>query len=429
MANKLYEESNIQAIADAIRVQNGTQETYTVAEMSDAIMAIQGGLSDDVKEALLNCFAHVAWIDENGQEYYDALYNALYPPVTLDYISAVYTQSGTIYDDDNIDELKNDLVVTAHYSDLTSETVTTYTLSGTLTVGISAITVTYEGKTTTFNVVVTERATLTSISAVYTQSGNVYDSDSLESLKSDLIVTAHYSDSSSDTVSSSDYTLSGTLMIGTSTITVTYEEKTTTFSVIVTEKPVVYRHIWDFTQSLVDSVGGVEAQISTKASQDSSGLHLNNTQSVCLLGTNVFPPNSVVEVTFVSTTAGTFTAQHGRLLMISDIASPVLSTNAGNGFIYRSTGRWAVYKGSWMDSETTDADVFNGKKLTMKYYYSSADAKYHTDVYADDTLIIAYSNSTKWNTNADANNLYIGSVGQAYYSAVISDVKIYDYEG
>lgn len=35
--------------------------------------------SDDFKTALLNCFENVAWINENGQTYYDALYSSLYP--------------------------------------------------------------------------------------------------------------------------------------------------------------------------------------------------------------------------------------------------------------------------------------------------------------------------------------------------------------
>jgi cardiolipin synthase len=35
------------------------------------------GLSEDAKTALLACFRHVAWIDENGQDYYDALVAAL----------------------------------------------------------------------------------------------------------------------------------------------------------------------------------------------------------------------------------------------------------------------------------------------------------------------------------------------------------------
>ena len=70
-------------------------------------------------------------------------------------ISAVYTQSGTVYDTDTLDILKSDLVVTAHYDNSTTQTITTYTLSGTLAEGTSTITVAYGGKTTTFNVTVT----------------------------------------------------------------------------------------------------------------------------------------------------------------------------------------------------------------------------------------------------------------------------------
>ena len=74
---------------------------------------------------------------------------------------------------------------------------------------------------------------LVSITATYTQSSSVYDVDSLDSLKSNLVVTALYSDSSTETVPSTDYILSGTLTGGTSTITVTYGDKTDTFDVEV----------------------------------------------------------------------------------------------------------------------------------------------------------------------------------------------------
>lgn len=113
------------------------------------------GLTDDIKQALLDCFEHVAWTDEHGQDYVDALEAALYPPANLVSISAVYTQSGTVYDTDTLDSLRDDLVVTAHYDNGTSETVTNYTLSGTLAVGTSTVTVSYGGKTATFSVTVT----------------------------------------------------------------------------------------------------------------------------------------------------------------------------------------------------------------------------------------------------------------------------------
>lgn len=113
------------------------------------------GLTADIKAALLQIAQKVAYIDDDGQTYYDALENALYPPADLVSISAVYAQSGTVYDTDTLDSLKSDLVVTAHMSDSTTQTITGYTLSGTLAEGTSTITVSYGGKTTTFTVTVT----------------------------------------------------------------------------------------------------------------------------------------------------------------------------------------------------------------------------------------------------------------------------------
>lgn len=134
-------------------------------EAIEEISQSGGGITEAVKVALLNCFAHTAWIDANGQTYYDALYNALYdvPAPTLTSISAVYTQSGTVYTTDTLDSLKSDLVVTAHCSDSSTSTVASadYTLSGTLTVGTSTITVSYGGKTDTFNVTVSADTTHT----------------------------------------------------------------------------------------------------------------------------------------------------------------------------------------------------------------------------------------------------------------------------
>lgn len=113
------------------------------------------GVSEDLKVALLQIAQKVAYIDEDGQDYYDALYDALYPPAALVSISAVYTQSGTITNYSTLDDLRPDLVVTAYYDNGTSAVVTTYTLSGTLTEGTSTITAAYGGKTATFTVVVT----------------------------------------------------------------------------------------------------------------------------------------------------------------------------------------------------------------------------------------------------------------------------------
>ena len=83
------------------------------------------------------------------------------PTKTLSSISAVYNQGSTaVYPSTNLDSLKNNLTVTATYSDNSNSVISSgYSLSGNLTVGTSTITVTYSGKTTTFNVTVTEEST------------------------------------------------------------------------------------------------------------------------------------------------------------------------------------------------------------------------------------------------------------------------------
>lgn len=114
-----------------------------------------GGMSNAAKQALLNCFEHVAWADDDGQDYYDALEAALNSSAKeVESISATYTQSGLVFDTDSLNSLKSDLVVTATYTDETTATIDSskYTLSGTLAIGTSTVTVTYEGKTDTFSV-------------------------------------------------------------------------------------------------------------------------------------------------------------------------------------------------------------------------------------------------------------------------------------
>ena len=48
MSKKLYEESDVQAIADAIRAKNGSTDKYTVAEMAQAVTDIPSGGGGDI---------------------------------------------------------------------------------------------------------------------------------------------------------------------------------------------------------------------------------------------------------------------------------------------------------------------------------------------------------------------------------------------
>jgi hypothetical protein len=172
---------DVQELVDSIPADY-TQLSDDVSSLKEEISHI-GGLSEDIKQAMLQIAEKVAYIDEHGQDYYDDLYDALYPSADLVSISAVYTQSGTVYDSDSLDSLKTDLIVTAHFSDSTTQTVTNYTLSGTLVEGTSTVTVTYGGKTTTFTVTVTDSRQLP------TQYTWLYDPQSGDLLSEESYVT------------------------------------------------------------------------------------------------------------------------------------------------------------------------------------------------------------------------------------------------
>ena len=131
-------------------VANGKVSEYEFGVISE-------GLTEAAKVALLNCFQHVAWADEHGQDYYDDLHDALYPDTSLSRISAVFTQgSFVVYPNTPLADLKAYLTVTGYYRDGTSGYITDYALTGTLAVGTSTITVECQGLTDTFTVTVQE---------------------------------------------------------------------------------------------------------------------------------------------------------------------------------------------------------------------------------------------------------------------------------
>lgn len=133
-------------------------ELNSIADMKAAITSMfEETMSVEAKQALLNLLSHVAYTDEHGQDYYDALEAELFRTAELVSISAVFDQgSAVIYDTDDLDTLRQYLTVTATYEDLSEREITGYTLSGTLTVGTSTITVAYGGKTVTFEVTVSD---------------------------------------------------------------------------------------------------------------------------------------------------------------------------------------------------------------------------------------------------------------------------------
>lgn len=306
----------------------------------------EGQLTDEIKDAILAMFQHVAFSDDEGQTYYDALYDAMYPTVTV-----------------------------------------------------------------------------TSISAVFNQGLNpVYDTDTLDSLKTYLTVTAFYDDGSSATVAAADYTLSGTLEVGTSTITVTYEECTDDFTVTVTANPNPLLHSWDFTQSLDDSVGGVTAVLSTASLvRDSTGLHFNAVSQACDLGL-VMEADTTMEVDFAEfdmINGHNTSTNHTRMFMVGS------NPDGSNGILIRSRNGITVYKDAWWSSyysiPAADMWTFFANKTVSIYIDSDGYATLKVDGVSYGKAGKAFATSKHWFLG----NNSTGGAGANFYDCTITGVRIY----
>ena len=193
------------------------------------------GLTPEERNAIVELFRMATYTGDNAGQYIAVLDSQ---PATG--ITATFTQGGaTIYDTASLESLRQYLVVEANYSGSSSVVVSDYTLSGTLTPGTSTVTVSWGGFTDTFSVTVTAATVLTGITATFTQGQTVCYADMpLDKLKKNLVVEAQYDSGSPVTIS--DYTLSGSLVEGLSTVTVAYQDKTDTFDVTVSAAPLLY---------------------------------------------------------------------------------------------------------------------------------------------------------------------------------------------
>lgn len=402
-------------------------ETTDKSSLVDAINEVaQGGggsgITDEVRSALLACFRHIAFLDDDD-DYYGDLYDALYAvtAISLNTNSLSFTSLNTTQ------QLTATTVpVGGDVTWLSSDTsIATVSSSGLVTAkgyGSATITATSGSVSATCSVVVSQ-ATLTSISAVYTQSGTVYDTDSLDSLKSDLVVTATWSDSSTSTVSASDYTLSGTLVAGTSTITVSYGGKTDTFDVTVTEYvPASPIYDWDFTSSMVDSVGGKTAI--TTGTQDSSGVTFSDTSKYIAFD-GVYAKDRTYEID-VDSIVKTIANDYGRLWMVDADAN---TTQGGSGYIITGTkkgGDIFYMNGSWESSvivdKTTDSNGSYYSNSTVGFYVDNSG---YVSVYKDGTLL--GTSSTALSSDYDGKNVYIGSSLTDYLpNATFTGFRVYE---
>jgi hypothetical protein len=242
------------------------------------------------------------------------------------------------------------------------------------------------------------------INAVYTQTETVCEDTPLDDLKTDLVVTAYYQGGGSRVVD--NYTLSGTLEVGTSTITATYKGFSDTFEVTV-KSSINYIYKWDLTKSLTDEIQGITAIISGLASfTEGEGVKFTgSTGKLELLSTTQNFDGKTIELD-ISMMGKKFSNSHGKLIM----------ADSNNGFIYRTqTSKWECYNGAWGSYTLTsdDANVFNGK--TAKFVINNLVND--IEVYADDVLIYK---GNGWGLA----RLYIG-YSSTFYDMTITGVRIY----
>jgi hypothetical protein len=187
-----------------------------------------------MKDALLQLAQKVWYRDEHGPTYYQDLYDAF---------NATFYSVAKSIENCSLSSEKNYAKAGARYT-ATLTPAPGYTMAGAtvvITMGGTNITSTAysNGTINIANVTGDIGITAVAISAVstltatYTPSETVYSGAVLDELIDDLVVTAAYTDGTTGEVASTDYTLSGTLAVGTSIITVGYGGKSTTFNVTV----------------------------------------------------------------------------------------------------------------------------------------------------------------------------------------------------
>lgn len=146
------------ALSSKVSINQGVANAGKILVVgNDGIVTLnkETGISEFVKRALLDLIQHVAYIDDQGQSYYDALYAALYPSAYPRIGATFDPGSNTIYVDEGLPALKQYTVVKVYEDADDPGTViasTDYTLTGTLVDGENTVVVGYDGMVTSVQV-------------------------------------------------------------------------------------------------------------------------------------------------------------------------------------------------------------------------------------------------------------------------------------
>ena len=261
--------------------------------------------------------------------------------------------------------------------------------------------------------------TLVSISAVY-DGGNVPVGTAVSSLTG-VTVTAHYSDGGTANVTG--YTLSGTIVEGENTVTVTYMGKTATITVTGEAQSAegrVLLHNWDASadDNSVDTVGGVKMWSHNGASITKDGYTLENGDDNFYFEEPLFAPNRSVEIDFG-------TVEHVPEVTFSVPFSWGAESHHRGGKYWcgwhKPSGKWF-----WMEivgdyipeayiDQLTDPNIISGK--TVKFVINATG---NLSLYIDDAFI-----STAPFAVIDAPYFQLGKVTEGFSATTITAIRVY----
>lgn len=248
------------------------------------------------------------------------------------------------------------------------------------TTGTKPITVSYKygevTKTATFSVTVNETKTLDHIGAVYTQGSSVvYPDTSLDKLRDNLVVTAYYTEGSPTVIT--NYTLSGTLSVGTSTITAAYQNKTATFNVTVSEPQWRTGYV---------TVGNPTIDSSTNKITTSDGNFIktsftfDNQNAPWEIRTKAtYDKPMITEQVFydlIGFVDENNNSVRGALIEINQ--GPIRNTQNINLWLSNNNSSWNIYSSAEVQNMGPDISLLNGKDIYVRYGWTGT--KYYMEV-------------------------------------------------
>jgi len=199
-----------------------------------------------------------------------------------------------------------------------------------------------------------------------------------------------------------------------------------------------YLYKWDFTQSLVDEIQGLEAQLKGGASIDGNGLLFDAGKERVYLG-KIDMGGKTIEIDVANFDFKGSNSYHIRFLIncnrtddLNAYGMGSLIFRAGSGYNYWSCYSWIANTGrskrGWGNawSNSWDRNILNGKTVKVKY---SAD-RMEVSLYMNNTLI-----GTQTGLEYDGRHLFIGGInsggadqGNQCYDCLITGIRIYENE-